>query len=128
MLRNLLFLAAATLLLTHSAAGTLHAADCAGGGAPLEIVNKSGREITGLYISQTGKGQWSANRLPKALAAGAQTSCDIGRDEILGLSDIRLTLKEGGEVIWRRLPILEIFSITVNNRLEPQYERIKLGS
>lgn len=128
MLRNLLFLAAAALILTHSAAETLHAAECAGGGAPLEIVNKSGREITGLFISQTGKNQWSANRLPKPLAAEAQASCGIGRDEILGLSDIRLTLKEGGEIIWRRLPILEIFSITVDNRLEPQYERIKLGS
>ncbi|WP_455760207.1 hypothetical protein [Cloacibacillus evryensis] len=128
MRRKIFILLAAALISAFMAAGTLYAAECSGGGAPLEIVNKSGREITGLFLSQTGRESWSPNRLSGPLAAGASASCDIGRDGILGLSDLKLTLKEGGKIIWRRLPILEIFSITADDKLEPRYERIKLGS
>ena len=100
MFRKFFILFAVALMLTLPA-GALRAAECAGGGAPLEIVNKSG---------------------------GASVSCDIGRDSILGLSDIKLTMSDGREIVWRRLPILEIFSITADKDLKPRYERIKLGS
>ena len=127
MFRKFFILFAVALMLTLPA-GALRAAECAGGGAPLEIVNKSGGNITGLSISQTGMERWSANRLTEPLAAGASVSCDIGRDSILGLSDIRLTMSDGREIVWRRMPILEIFSIIADEGLKPRYERIKLGS
>lgn len=127
MFRKFFILFAMALILTLPAEA-LCAAECEGGGAPLEIVNRSGGEITGLSLSQTGMEKWSANRLTEPLASGASASCDIGRDAILGLSDIKLTMSGGKEVIWRRLPILEIFSITADEGLKPRYERIKLGS
>lgn len=127
MFRKFFILFAMALIFTLPAEA-LRAAECAGGGAPLEIVNRSGGEITGLSLSQTGMEKWSANRLTEPLAAGASASCDIGRDSILWLSDIKLTMSDGLEIVWRRLPILEIFSITADEGLKPRYERIKLGS
>ncbi len=94
---------------------------------PLEIINKSGVEITSLRLSQTGTEKWSENRAPSPVADGAAESLDIERASILGLCDIKITAG-GREVIWHRLPMLEIFSITVDKKLEPLYERIKLGS
>ena len=106
-------------LLVLPAFGRVHAA--AASDWPLEIVNESGVEITSLRISYTGAEKWSDNRV------GGRAELDIGRGSILGISDIKITAG-GREVIWRRLPILEIFSITVDGKLEPRYERIKLGA
>ncbi|OUO93256.1 hypothetical protein [Cloacibacillus sp. An23] len=94
---------------------------------PLEIVNESGYEITSLRISQTGMEKWSGNFAAPPVAAGGSASFDIGRGSILGLCDVKITAG-GRETVWRRLPILEIFSITVDQKLEPHYERIKLGA
>lgn len=94
---------------------------------PLEIVNESGVEITSLRISYTGAEKWSENRVASPVPDGGRAELDIGRGSILGISDIKITAG-GREVIWRRLPILEIFSITVDGKLEPRYERIKLGA
>ena len=94
---------------------------------PLEIVNESGVEITSLRISYTGAEKWSENRLASPVPDGGRAELDIGRGSILGISDIKITAG-GREIIWRRLPILEIFSITVDGKLEPRYERIKLGA
>lgn len=94
---------------------------------PLEIVNESGVEITSLRISYTGAEKWSENRVASPVPDGSRAELDIGRGSILGISDIKITAG-GREIIWRRLPILEIFSITVDGKLEPRYERIKLGA
>ena len=66
---------------------------------------------------------------PRSLAGPRRrrAELDLGRGSILGISDIKITAG-CREVIWRRLPILEIFSITVDGELEPRYERIKLGA
>ena len=90
---------------------------------PLEIVNESGVEITSLRISYTGAEKRVASPVPD----GGRAELDRGRGSILGISDIKITAG-GREIIWRRLPILEIFSITVDGKLEPRYERIKLGA
>ena len=87
----------------------------------------SGVEITSLRISYTGAEKWSENRVASPVPDGGRAELDIGRGSILGISDIKITAG-GREVIWRRLPILEIFSITVDGKLEPRYERIKLGA
>lgn len=94
---------------------------------PLEIVNESGVEITSLRISYTGAEKWSENRVVTPIHNGGAAELDIGRASILGISDIKITAG-GREVVWRRLPILEIFSVTVNEKIEPRYERIKLGA
>ena len=94
---------------------------------PLEIVNESGVEITSLRISYTGREKWSENCVNSPIPFGGKAELDIGRAAILGISDIKITAG-GEEILWRRLPILEIFSITVNEKFEPQYERIKLGA
>lgn len=94
---------------------------------PLEIVNESGVEITSLRISYTGAEKWSENRVVTPIPNGGAAELDIGRASILGISDIKITAGSR-EIIWRRLPILEIFSITVDGKLEPRYERIKLGA
>lgn len=94
---------------------------------PLEIVNESGAEITSLRISYTGAEKWSENRIAVPIPDGGKAELDIGRASILGISDIKITAG-GREVVWRRLPILEIFSVTVNEKIEPRYERIKLGA
>ena len=119
-----LFLAAALILISSC---RLSAADC-GGGLPLEIINRSGAGITGLYISQTGMNKWSENRIAEAVKNGGASSVDIGRNDILGISDIKLELDDGREVIWHRMPVLEIFSVTVTDKAEPVYEQIKLAS
>ncbi len=94
---------------------------------PLEIVNESGVKITSLRISYTGAEKWSENRVVTPIHNGGAAELDIGRASILGISDIKITAG-GREVVWRRLPILEIFSVTVNEKIEPRYERIKLGA
>lgn len=117
--------AAAALLLLFFAAAS-GAQECPGG-QPLEIVNRSGGEIVALSISRTGMDEWSGNLAKEPLPDGESAGYDIGRDSILGLSDVKISLGDGREKIWRRFPILEVFSVTVNERLEPDYERIKLG-
>ena len=119
-----LFLAAALILISTC---RITAADC-GGGAPLEIINRSGAGITGLYISQTGMNKWSENRIAEPVKKGGTSSVDIDRNEILGISDVKIQLDDGREVIWHRMPVLEIFSVTVTDKAEPVYERIKLSS
>ena len=94
---------------------------------PLEIVNESGVEITSLRISYTGREKWSENCVKSPIPFGGKAELDIGRAAILGISDIKIPAG-GEEILWRLLPILEIFSITVNEKFEPQYERIKLGA
>ena len=112
-------------LLVLPAFGRVHAA--AASDWPLEIVNESGVEITSLRISYTGREKWSENCVNSPIPFGGKAELDIGRAAILGISDIKITAG-GEEILWRRLPILEIFSITVNEKFEPQYERIKLGA
>ncbi|MCF0248545.1 MAG: hypothetical protein HUJ86_08050 [Synergistes sp.] len=97
-------------------------------GEPLVLVNESGREITGLYLTLSGREEWSPNRLEAPLANGKEVSSNIERNSIIGLSDIRITFVDGSEVLWRKLPILEIFNLKINSKTEPIYERIKLGS
>lgn len=104
------------------------AAECGSGGAPLEIINRSGSEITSISISRTGMEKWSHNYLKEPLRNGGTISVDIDRNDILGISDVKLKLKGGREIIWRRMPILEIFSVVVTDKIEPLYERIKLTS
>lgn len=94
---------------------------------PLEIVNESGVEITSLRISYTGAEKWSENCVAVPIPDGGRAELDIGRASILGISDIKITAG-GREALGRRLPILEIFSVTVNEKLEPRYERVKLGA
>ncbi|HIT03962.1 MAG TPA: hypothetical protein IAC22_05590 [Candidatus Caccocola faecipullorum] len=102
---------------------------CAAAGCewPLELVNESGAEITSLRISQTGMEKWSENRAPSPIPDGGRAELDIERDSILGLCDVEITA-DGRAAVWRRLPILEIFSITVDKKFQPHYERIKLGA
>ena len=102
---------------------------CAAAGCewPLEIVNESGAEITSLRISQTGMEKWSDNRAPSPIPDGGRAELDIERGSILGLCDVEITA-DGRSTVWRRLPILEIFSVTIDEKFEPHYERIKLGA
>ena len=102
---------------------------CAAAGCawPLELVNESGAEITSLRISQTGMEKWSENRAPSPIPDGGRAELDIERGSILGLCDVEITA-DGRAAVWRRLPILEIFSITVDKKFQPHYERIKLGA
>lgn len=120
-----LFSAAALIFIASRA---LPAAECGSRGAPLEIINRSGSEITSLSISQTGMEKWSRNYLKEPLRDGGTISADIDRNDILGISDVKLKLKGGRKIIWRRIPILEIFSVVVTDKIEPLYERIKLTS
>ena len=94
---------------------------------PLEIVNESGAEITSLRISQTGMEKWSDNRALSPIPDGGRAELDIERGSILGLCDVEITA-DGRSTVWRRLPILEIFSVTIDEKFEPHYERIKLGA
>lgn len=120
------FWAAATIFtLIFSAPRSLFAQS--GSEWPLEIVNESGTEITSVRLSQTGMEKWSQNRVPAPIADGTSAELDIERASILGLCDVKI-IAGGREIIWPRLPILEIFSITVGENFEPQYERIKLGA
>ena len=98
-------------------------------GIPLKLINTSGTDINGIFISETGRNAWSKNLLKVSpLKNGEDASLDIKRDKILGLTDIRIIYSSGGERIWIKLPILEIFEITHKKNGEPAYERIKLGA
>lgn len=98
-------------------------------GIPLEFINSSGSEINAIFISETGRNIWSENLLKETpLKDGEDTSLDIRRKNILGLSDIKIIYSSGKERIWKKLPILEIFEITDKKDGEPGYERIKLGA
>jgi hypothetical protein len=96
---------------------------------PLEFRNDSGAEITSIFISQTGRDAWSEDLLKDIpLKNGEKRDLYIGRDNILGLADIKVIYSSGKERVWKKLPILEIFEITHRNDGEPAYERIKLGA
>ena len=98
-------------------------------GIPLKLINTSGTDINGIFISETGRNAWSKNLLKVSpLKNGEDASLDIKREKILGLTDIRIIYSSGGERIWIKLPILEIFEITHKKNGEPAYERIKLGA
>ncbi len=98
-------------------------------GIPLEFINRSGSEIKGIFISETGRNLWSENLLrDTALNDGEDASRDIRRRNILGLTDIKIIYSSGKVKIWKKLPILEIFEITDKKDGEPGYERIKLGA
>lgn len=98
-------------------------------GIPLEFINSSGSEINAIFISESGRNIWSENLLKETpLKDGEDTSLDIRRKNILGLSDIKIRYSSGREKIWKKLPILEIFEITDKKDGEPGYERIKLGA
>ncbi|HAJ94379.1 MAG TPA: hypothetical protein DCM41_05735 [Synergistaceae bacterium] len=98
-------------------------------GIPLEFINRSGSEIKGIFISETGRNLWSENLLrDTALNDGEDASLDIRRRNILGLTDIKIIYSSGKVKIWKKLPILEIFEITDKKDGEPGYERIKLGA
>ena len=98
-------------------------------GIPLEFRNKSGAEIKEIFISETARNAWSENLLKDTpLKNGEDTSLYIRRENILGLTDIKIIYSSGTERIWKKLPILEIFEITHKNNGEPAYERIKLGA
>ena len=98
-------------------------------GIPLEFRNNSGAEIKEIFISETGRNAWSKNLLKDTpLKNGEDTSLYIRRENILGLTDIKMIYSSGKERIWKKLPILEIFEITHKNNGEPAYERIKLGA
>jgi len=97
-------------------------------GIPLEFINRSGSEIKGIFISETGRNLWSENLLrDTALNDGEDASLDIRRRNILGLTDIKIIYSSGKVKIWKKLPILEIFEITDKKDGKPGYERIKLG-
>ena len=127
MTKKLFALFSATALI-FIASRVLPAAECGSGGAPLEIINRSGSEIASISISRTGMEKWSHNYLKEPLRDGGTISVDIDRNDILGISDVKLKLKGGREIIWRRMPILEIFSVVVTDKIAPLYERIKLTS
>lgn len=98
-------------------------------GIPLEFINGSGSEINAIFISESGRNIWSENLLKETpLKDGEDSSLDIRRKNILGLSDIKIIYSSGREKIWKKLPILEIFEITDKKDGEPGYERIKLGA
>ncbi len=98
-------------------------------GIPLQFKNSSGTEIREILISETGRNDWSENLLKDTpLKNGEEISLYIGRENILGLSDLKIIYSQGKERIWKKLPILEIFEITHKNNGEPAYERIKLGA
>jgi hypothetical protein len=98
-------------------------------GIPLEFRNNSGAEIKEIFISETARNAWSQNLLKDTpLKNGEDTSLYIRRENILGLTDIKMIYSSGKERIWKKLPILEIFEITHKNNGEPAYERIKLGA
>ena len=98
-------------------------------GIPLEFRNKSGAEIKEIFISETARNAWSENLLKDTpLKNGEDTSLYIRRENILGLTDIKIIYSSGREKIWKKLPILEIFEITDKKDGEPGYERIKLGA
>lgn len=96
---------------------------------PLKFINDSGSDIEGIFISETGRDVWSENLLKETpLKDGENSSLDVKRDSILGLTDIKIIYSSGKESIWKKLPILEIFEITGKMDGEPVYERIKLGA
>ncbi|MDD4159405.1 MAG: hypothetical protein PHO18_00495 [Synergistaceae bacterium] len=98
-------------------------------GLPLEFINHSESEIKEILISETGRNIWSENLLQEnTLKSGESASLIIKRESILGLTDIKIIFSSGQDRLWRKLPILEIFEITISKDGEPRYERIKLGA
>lgn len=98
-------------------------------GIPLKFINDSGTGVKGIFISETGRNEWSVNLLSEDLLKNKEsTDIYIKREDILGLTDIKIIYQSDKERIWKKLPILEIFEITHKRNGEPSYDQIKLGA
>ena len=87
----------------------------------LTFVNNSGKTVSGVYMS--GRDGWSENLLAEEpLSAGEERLLRLGGTGLPGSCDMRILFTEGGEELWRRLPIRGILRITARIDGKPSYE------
>lgn len=91
------------------------------------FVNRSDKNIVGIYLSSPGDDKWTKNMLDKddrPLKNGKST--DIDRPNFYGLCDIKVVYKDSTESIWRKVPLSEINQITCNTDGQCEFVRPKV--
>ena len=88
------------------------------------FINRSDKNIVGIYLSSPGEDKWTKNMLDsddRPLKKGKST--DIDRPNFYGLCDFKIVYKDSTESIWRKVPLSEIQQITCNGSGECEFVR-----
>lgn len=100
---------------------------CAPSMATLNLTNKAGKAVKGMYLSAAGG--WSENLVTGTpLASGESRLLKLDHGYLPGANDVKIVYEDGSEAIWQRLPMRGIFDLTVDERGEPRYDVVALGS
>lgn len=78
------------------------------------LVNKTGLEITELYVSPSKSDDWEEDVLGQdVLADGAKVDITFKRNEKAAKWDIKIKDSDGDEIVWTGFNLLEISKITL---------------
>lgn len=79
------------------------------------VVNKTGVEIYGLYVSPADQDEWGEDILGKdTLPAGESTDIEFDAEEKTAKWDLRVLDKEGNSIDWSDLDLTEISKVTLH--------------
>ena len=93
----------------------------------LDFINKSDRAVTGVYLSNISG--WGANIVGGTpLAAGERRKLQLDRGFLPRTNDVKIVYEDGGVRYWKRLPIRGIFQLTNDERGEPRFEEVVVGT
>ena len=86
-----------------------------GGDQDFTLVNKTGVEIYGLYVSPADQNEWGEDILGKdTLPAGESTDIEFEAEEKAAKWDLRVLDKDGNSIDWTDLNLMEISKVTLN--------------
>ena len=93
----------------------------------LNFTNKAAKAVKGVYLSAAGG--WSENLVTGTpLGSGESRLLKLDHGYLPGANDVKIVYEDGSEAIWQRLPMRGIFDITNDERGEPRYDVVALGS
>lgn len=79
------------------------------------LVNDTGADITGIYISAASVDNWEENLMDgdEILPAGNEIEVSFSPEEDAELWDIKVTDEEGTALFWERLKLTEISKVVL---------------
>ena len=119
--------AAVVMAIKIKAANAVSGCGSAPSMSTLNFTNKAAKAVKGLYLSSPGG--WSENLVTGTpLGSGESRLLKLDHGYLPGANDVKIVYEDGSETIWQRLPMRGIFDITNDERGEPRYDVVALGS
>lgn len=98
------------------------------GSDALVFENKSGKDIKGIYFMPITKNEWSKNVVTAPIKDGETRNINIYRDSIITFCDVKIVYTSGPDLIWHRLPMMDIYNLGHTKMGRPDYQRASRGS